>query len=704
MAHSLSPTEIYLVKRLKVMPPSGYGRATQNVVATAAHNLQALGFGLSAPLLERLSHVADAEVVQWYESVLPILQKMVGAHRAFEPMYPNFPRQVMEASAGELLFNAMTHYYGFVLSDQLGDPNLVMLPRYEKEARPILEGFHELRWIELGSAEDFDAIFTSRASSNGSLSESDKEVLRWFAETANIEQLLPDRIPQKETLAFLVSALPNPECLAHGIKTATDVLRIAVAMSEGDVSLAEPTKFRNFSKRERRFLLNCLEQSGESRTEDMLRWRARWIRLGERLHPGDFKKRYPKTLVSFDTLRNNKPFKTFHSKVEESIGSGDADKTLELLSQRPGDFARRLDHVLRTQTNQQQTLGAFFHVAENVSTPVLFQAWRHFEQRDLIHSRAFFPKGNAAKVQFQEGALPDLQQGVAQAAADGLRQVLRARFSNLPPLGKVFIDERLQDQVVPFSQRSASRSLRSIARGSSFDLPTGDTVRFFCWWKNMAPGGGFPCRVDLDLSASLFNMHWESQGDIAYYNLKQGQCYHSGDITSAPQGACEFVDVSLKSVLAMNARFVVMSVCSYTGQPFLTLPECFGGWMMREHANSGEIFEPKTVQNKVDITAASRVCTPVIIDAQERRVFWADLELRSASQLTNAAKNLVGLSQIGRAIVEMNKPTLFDLFTMHADARGERTSNREQAETVFGLHEGDVCAFDTDIILSQFLA
>ena len=105
------------------------------------------------------------------------------------------------------------------------------------------------------------------------------------------------------------------------------------------MSLAEPTKFRGFAKRERRFLLQCLENVGSNRTEDMLRWKDRWIRLGERLHPGDFKKRFPKSLEAFDVLRNDQSFQTFNSRAEIAIKVGHAPATVELLAQRPGDFA-----------------------------------------------------------------------------------------------------------------------------------------------------------------------------------------------------------------------------------------------------------------------------------------------------------------------------------------------------------------------------
>ena len=231
MTSNLTQAEIYLTNGLKVILPESQEVGSSQVVATAAKNLQSLGFGLSKPLLERLAASSEAVIADWYAEVVPILEKMVGAHRTFDPFYPNFPKQVMEASDAELFFNAMTHYFGFVLSDMLGDPNLVVLPNYEKEARPILEEFHELRWINLGSEDDFDAIFTRLVSSNGSLSESDKETLRWFATQRDVSSLFPDSIPQKETLAFLVAVLPEPECLVPAVKTATDVLRVAVAMS-----------------------------------------------------------------------------------------------------------------------------------------------------------------------------------------------------------------------------------------------------------------------------------------------------------------------------------------------------------------------------------------------------------------------------------------------------------------------------------------
>ena len=83
MVHELNQSKIYLTKCLKVILPDGHGEVPSQVVATAAKNLQSLGFGLSSPLLQRLSALSEAEVVDWYASVLPVLEEMVAAHRSF---------------------------------------------------------------------------------------------------------------------------------------------------------------------------------------------------------------------------------------------------------------------------------------------------------------------------------------------------------------------------------------------------------------------------------------------------------------------------------------------------------------------------------------------------------------------------------------------------------------------------------------------
>ncbi len=41
---------------------------------------------------------------------------------------------------------------------------------------------------------------------------------------------------------------------------------------------------------------------------------------------------------------------------------------------------------------------------------------------------------------------------------------------------------------------------------------------------------------------------------------------------------------------------------------------------------------------------------------------------------------------------------------MHAAARGEIVASPDAADTTFGLDEGTVTAFDTNVVLSEYLA
>lgn len=701
MHRPLNAQEVYLTKRRRIRLDEGGFECPTAVVATFGKNLEALGFVPSRALFDRLRTQPPEEVGRIYREILPILERMLGTHRAFRPMYPNFPAQVMAASDLELYGNALAHYWGSFVADATSQPDYILLPSYPKDEREPLAEPVRLRVIDLGSQADFEAIFTGLVGSNGSLSESDKEVVAWFVEDQgdDLPRLLPPEIPQKENLALLAGLLlkrSEPTFLLPHLKTATDVLRVAVVMSEGDVSLAAPTKFRKFSRRERRFFLRALESCGEI-TEDMLRRPGAWTRLGEILHPSEYKARYPKVHEAFDTLRNNKPFDTFESKVEAGLRHRNLGTVVALLKQRPGVFARRLDHLLRLGGGPD-AVAAFLEVADRVATPVLLQVGHHFRARPLGHEvRAFFPKGNTAKVQVVEGALAPLPIELTTAVADGIRSVLVDRFAQLPALGQVRVDEALKNFLVPFAQRSASKSLRTVAQGSRLDLPDAPILRLFLWWKN---GKG---RTDIDLSAVLLGDDWDRLGHVAYFNLRDAGlgCYHSGDIVDAPQGACEFIDLDVAALRAGGVRSVVMCLNSFTSQPYCDLPECFAGWMARQAPQSGEVFEARTVQDRIDLASDTSVSIPLVLDLEACKAIWADVALRSGGWINNVRANGDNIARLARAMAGLNRPNLFDLFLMHAEARGTLSAAAE-ADSVFSVHEG-VTPFDTDKILGEYL-
>ncbi|MFF2157288.1 TerD family protein [Paenibacillus chitinolyticus] len=694
---------IYLRRAGKVIVKQGEGanRLSKAYLAAAMKNIESLGFTFSHRLMRAVCTLSKERFEAFYRGLIGDLKRMVGAHVAYKPMYPDFPAQVMQEQDAELYLNAFYHY----LTHEL--------PEYETAQRLPLRDKADLKVIDLGSKAEFHVLISRLIQAKTSISETDKEDIEAAIECADPDELdaiLPSEIPFKENAAFVAASLMKHdkaglERIGRYFKTATDVLRLAAAWSDGDVSLAEAVRYRKFTRSERRLLLGLLERCHPI-TEDMLRYKERWVRLGEILHPSEYKNRFPRCQEAFEILRDNKPFTTFGGSVELAFRYGQVWTLIDLLMQRPGEFARRLDQLLRSTEQTEYVVLAFGEVAGQVSTPVLLQVKNHFARRhERAELRVFFPKGNAAKAYAIPYTLPEISKTACHDIVELCEKTLIQRFSELPPLGKTHVDKRLKDYHVPFSQRSASKALHTLVRGSRVPMAEGDTIRFFNWWKEGNVDGKPTGRVDIDLSAVMYDRNWEYVEHISYTNLRSSkyQAVHSGDIVAAPQGACEFIDLHIPSIVDYGGRYIVASLHSFTEQPYCDLPECFAGWMMRKKPGSGEIFEPSTVANKIDVTADTRIAIPVILDLVERTVIWTDLSLtKQPHYCNNVEGNQKGIVLIGKAMTTLRKPDLYDLFLLHAKARGAAVDTADEADTIFSVDSG-VTPYDIEQIMAEYV-
>ena len=191
-------------------------------------------------------------------------------------------------------------------------------------------------------------------------------------------------------------------------------------------------------------------------------------------------------------------------------------------------------------------------------------------------------------------------------------------------------------------------------------------------------------------------------------DLKTNFATHSGDLVDAQHGGAEFIDVDIDKTLASGYRYAVMSVLVFSGPTFEEHKICYAGWMTRSKPSSNEIFDPKTVKQKIDLTCKSKKAIPVIFDLRERKAIWLDLSTgRGSDNLmvpNNVNTNKASLYDAVTAGMNLeNKPTLFDLFDLHARARCKWiTEDPEDADIKFGW-DGDVKPTDTTAILSEYL-
>jgi len=189
--------------------------------------------------------------------------------------------------------------------------------------------------IDLGSQEDLYEIFKNLCASKTSISQTDKEDIEWIFKNMKVQ--FPDEILLKENAALVGKLylenypLATVKDIQKYFKTATDVLRLITAMSDGDISLAENTKFRSFRRKERRILLELLQNCGAIE-EDMLRYKNKWLRVGERLHPSEYSEtQFGKVITAFNKLRNGVKIETFAGKVVKSI-QNQQKSTVKILS------------------------------------------------------------------------------------------------------------------------------------------------------------------------------------------------------------------------------------------------------------------------------------------------------------------------------------------------------------------------------------
>lgn len=725
--------EILLRRKNKVILGIGTAKvANDRCITTIMKNIEELGYTFSREVFDVLRTYSVNELTEFYLELKAALMKLKGANVVYMPMYADFPKGVMDAHFSELYINAMVHYW----SDGILYPK-----NHRKRVNDRLPLFDEtkVKVLQLGSEADVRQIFDNICTSRTSISRTDREDIAYLFETENMK--LPDNIPHKENAAY-ISALylqKNPLARVSGlrkyIKTATDVLRLVTAMSDGDVSLAENTRYKSFTRRQRRMIMELL--SGCPNIEgDMLRYKERWIKIGERIHPSEFDcsrytLEYDRAINAFDKLRNNRKIETFAGKVEFDLAYGEYESALAELVKRPGELARRLDQLLR-ETYKEPVIRSFASVAEKVSTPVLLQVREHFlhraEQADV---RVFFPKGSLAKCHSERNNLPDIDERYCQEVVRICENALVKIYGQREPMGKVYLSEDYRNYVVPFSQRSASKAMKTIVRGSRLPMDSQtNAVRAFIWWTNMdkcdfeSYDSG---RIDIDLSAAIFDENWNYMEHVSYTNLKSAKykACHSGDIVNGGpvdgDGVSEFLDVDVDSVVRCGARYVVYQVYSFTCQTYADMPHAMFGWMERADVDSGEIYEPKTVEQKLDLTADSMVCIPVIFDCVKREFIWCDMNM-SLSGIhaniggNNLESNLSGVAAVCYSMVNVKKPDLYDLIALNVMGRGVLVDNREDADIVFDTelylnndtveNERDkmvITPYDTELFMGEYL-
>ncbi|MFD5769691.1 hypothetical protein ACFWIN_28270 [Streptomyces sp. NPDC127049] len=683
MDHAL---ERLLVRHTLRLPapsgPAGDGSAAALRFDAA---LRTAGFALAHPLLRELSGRSAETVVELARWALDAVRERVGDHVRHNAYFIDFPHNVPDTR----------EFWLSCVLKALEDPeareeveaqlsagvlNLLTLPaygRYQHTYEELLAAHAELTpasgdrltVLHLGGPfeDEIGALYRSLAGSVTPLGDehlADLAVLA--AHCADGPQ--PAEIPVRENRA-VVNAARLRAGSAPLLDTVTDVLRLACALSDGDVTLREPTRFRALSRPLRRALLAGLDAvvaAAPEKSADAGRHREAWKRLGERLHPHEYPA-WPHAAEVFAVARGEVRAPSLDSRVEALLARDDVPGAVELLAAAPGQLFRALDRLLRTAADgagREAVLAAAERVAPRVAGRVVLSVREHLLNR---HDRSGAPRrlfvnrnGSAWVTADTRRDLPREVQRRLLALLDG---EIRRR---LPATGRVLVDPGILDVALPLSGRASSGGFGVLPRGS-VSAVDGELLRFFMYWKEARQ------RTDLDLSALLLDERYATISWLSYTELTTVEGRHSGDVTEAPDGASEFIELRLGAV---RGTFVVPHVHVYAGENFEQVAESFFGYMLREGEQGGRPFEPRTVRMKSELRGAGRVALPVAFRRDEEgrwHAHWLHLCLRGTPSANRVEDHRVSLAVLLRGVVEHQSVTVRHIVELLRESGAEIT-------------------------------
>lgn len=522
----------------------------------------------------------------------------------------------------------------------------------------------ELRLFTVKDLEHvFDTLLTSATPLDATQKDSLELLLREFPLPGDAS------IGMKETAMLVVKLLVEQERgdEASGLlRTPTDILRYLWYEKTGYVQIIEPRTLvdhaqklyshiwgpldrgadaaeamrRNLRLKYSRKVclrvarwMNALPMTAQQAAENMNPKRGMWVRVIRALRLAEYarKKGFDRLAEILDVFYRQ-DYTTWQGRVDKARSENDADRTLELLKERPGLFARCL-FASMLRFGSDRVLAAFRETADELPARLLLSLGNGAE--------AYFNSGETRLARPITGVVLPIQpnkllalyddaarKAMAEAVTDLYRSSMARRFAAQVTTAKtIFIDPELHHIPVSVGDRSATIQDASCAlTGTRFPV-AGDAVRLFLQW-----GRGLAAQdLDMDLSCMIAL----PDAEVAECSFRFLTCVgakHSGDIRSIPDmvGTAEYIELSLPELVAAGATYVTFTCNAYSVGALS--PNLVVGWMdsaneMKVSETDGVAYDPSCVQHMVRISEGnlSKGLVFGVLDVAKREIIWLEM-------------------------------------------------------------------------------
>jgi hypothetical protein len=639
-------------------------------LGTIVSNIAFYGYVPSMAATLAIMELSDAGIYEFWKNVQPALAYVTGEDRNIgdHVVYKNFPKEVLEMSEARYWFNQTLMYWGL--------PNELFIE--EPTERTPMSEHVSLKVLGVAGPSTMDEIYERLC----------KVTAKWtdfqIAQAKHLIASRPDLAIDMDQFSFkengvaliaggIVDAVAGARKVSFS--TATDVLRLAAALSDGDVSLRANTKFRKFSRPERRFLLGLIENSKHIEADFAMR-KEPWKRLLSNLHPADFK--VARVSAAYNGLYN-KEIHTLGAKVEKGLADRDV-AALDLLEAQPGQLLRRLHKVY--DLFGQRAFEAFKGVTHALTVSQLVKLDGYLSTVNERKSLVFTPKGNWAKAQFVENGkkkidpvdLADLRRHISEA--------IGLRLGALHPQGF-----RVDSATSKIKLQANGQELASYGRGTVFDIP--ENVKFIrtaSYWEAKRESGN----VWFDVGWNFYGEDWAEMGTICWDSttlpFSKKAAVFSGDPTNSKDlagRACQMIDLYPQKLVANGVRYGVWNVLCYSSIPFSDATEVLATMQWGQDADNGKLYEPSRAQVVFPITGKAMTKYVAYVDFVERKLVYMDVGLRA--NVHSAKDNINDVGEMMPSFVEYlgALPSVHDVFS-HAAQGGIPVLYTDEGEDVSG--------------------
>lgn len=638
-------------------------------------NQAEIRFSLAAMFNIRIT--AGTELLQEY--MIPQASKIIGT-RVPAAFYKGFPETIRGLSPQTLLIDQLLHYY-----------NTYGMGNFDEPGHSVFEENIERKiFRESVPVKDFSVITETEAIEklreytedllSGSRQFSDEQyelVLAYIREFSYI----PEKCGSKNTAIRLL--IDTNQSGFTRFLSLSDVPKIAEEMnyrSSGKPGLSK----LNLKNRDRKLLTAVIDEliaAGKIDLRNCYEKKQVWSGLLHHIH---YKTKDPKGSEFLKAMRGDENHSAL-SEFEMTLKDKGASAAAEVLVQRKGTGAllRNLDYLL-SRCESDDEVQNVIRLIDTDNAIILIQLLSHYYDPPVLRRTFKFVRhGMQARHQETDAEASRRKTVLAKRDLKKIRDAIREQLTKVlkDRIGKAYLSPDMKNIAIPLQEGASQGGFGSLTRGSRIPLPKGKKIRAFTYWEKVN---------DIDLSVIGLDDQLK-QYEFSWRTMASNQSEaitFSGDQTSGFRGGSEFFDVDLQKFRSIhpNIHYLVFcnniysSSCSGFDQCV-----CRAGYMMRDKIDSGEIFEPKTVQSSFTIDCKSRFAYLFGLDLVTNDFLWLNTAQESRSRVagTNSLDFLVKYFKAAEIL------NVYDFFSMMASEIVDDPKEADYAVTDEEIEAGE---------------